>query len=87
VALVLDRDGSAPLADVAVDDASDILLVVGPEGGLTPRETAVLTDAGARPVHLGPTVLRSATAGAVAAAVLLSRSQRWMTRQHEASAG
>lgn len=87
LALLLDRDAPAPLAGVAVDDASDILVVVGPEGGLTPRETALLTESGALPVHLGPTVLRSATAGAVAAAVLLSRSQRWMTRQPQASAG
>lgn len=87
VALLLDRDAPAPLADVDIDAASDVLLVVGPEGGLSPHETAALTEAGARPVHLGPTVLRSATAGAVAAAVLLSRSRRWMTRQPEASAG
>lgn len=87
VALLLDRDASAPLADVAVDHVSDVVLVVGPEGGLTPEEASVLTEAGAQPVHLGPTVLRSATAGAVALAVLLSRSQRWMARQPEASAG
>ena len=87
VALVLDRDAADPLAGVTLDDSSHVLVVVGPEGGLTAQETAVLAGAGARPVHLGPTVLRSATAGAVAAAVLLSRSQRWMTRQPQASAG
>jgi 16S rRNA (uracil1498-N3)-methyltransferase len=64
-----------------------VLLVVGPEGGLAPAEIAALHDAGATAVHLGPTVLRAATAGAVAAAVLLSRTPRWLTRRVGAPAG
>jgi len=55
----------------------DILLIVGPEGGLTPDEVAGFSGAGAQPVRLGPTVLRTSTAGAVAAAALLSRTPRW----------
>lgn len=51
----------------------ELHLVVGPEGGISPAEIARLTDAGAVPARLGPTVLRSSTAGpaAIAGAQLL----------------
>ena len=83
VALLLDVAATEPLAGVQVPSEGTVLLVVGPEGGQTPQESAELVAAGARPVHLGPTVLRSATAGTAAAAVLLSGTRRWLTR-HEA---
>lgn len=54
-----------------------VLLIVGPEGGISPDELAVLTGSGAELIRVGPSVLRTSTAGAVAAAVLLSRSRRW----------
>jgi 16S rRNA (uracil1498-N3)-methyltransferase len=85
-ALLLDVDAEDSLARVEVG-ATSILLVVGPEGGLTEHESAALVAAGALPVHLGPTVLRSATAATVAAAVLLSRTPRWRSRAQEAPAG
>ncbi|REE03163.1 16S rRNA (uracil(1498)-N(3))-methyltransferase [Citricoccus muralis] len=47
-----------------------IVLVVGPEGGISPAETAALSEAGGRPVLLGRHVLRSSTAGPAAVAVL-----------------
>jgi 16S rRNA (uracil1498-N3)-methyltransferase len=54
-----------------------VVLVVGPEGGVSDAELALLTAAGARPAQLGPTVLRTSTAGVVAAGIVLSRSSRW----------
>jgi len=65
------------LADVPLPRTGDILLIVGPEGGVSPAETEVLTGAGAVPARLGPTVLRGSTAGGVAAALVLSRCGRW----------
>jgi 16S rRNA (uracil1498-N3)-methyltransferase len=54
---------------------SDLVLVVGPEGGFTDEEAARFSDAGAKSARLGPTVLRTSTAGVVAATMILSK--RW----------
>jgi 16S rRNA (uracil1498-N3)-methyltransferase len=76
-AVVLDPAADVSLAALPLPTAGDILLVVGPEGGLSPAETEAFAAAGAQAAHLGPTVLRSSTAGTAAAAVLLSRCGRW----------
>ncbi|TAJ49004.1 MAG: 16S rRNA (uracil(1498)-N(3))-methyltransferase [Herbiconiux sp.] len=54
-----------------------IVLVVGPEGGISPRELTLLTGAGATPVRLGDEVLRTSTAGPAALAVLNAALGRW----------
>jgi 16S rRNA (uracil1498-N3)-methyltransferase len=46
-----------------------LLLLVGPEGGFTPEEVALAEGAGARPVSLGPRILRAESAGLVAIAL------------------
>lgn len=79
-ALVLHEEASAPLARAALPDDGTVLLVVGPEGGLTDAEVAALTAAGATAVRLGPTVLRTSTAGAVGGALVLARTRRWAGR-------
>ena len=53
---------------------SPICLFVGPEGGLHPDERALALAAGAIPVSLGGRVLRSETAGLVAATLTLAAS-------------
>jgi 16S rRNA (uracil1498-N3)-methyltransferase len=68
-------DTSVTAHDTPVD--GEIVLVVGPEGGITDDELASFTAAGAHLVRVGPSVLRSSTAGVVAAAVVLSRTPRW----------
>jgi 16S rRNA (uracil1498-N3)-methyltransferase len=78
--VVLDGPEAVPLGDVPVPEAGEVLVVVGPEGGLIEPERSALRTAGAHVASLGPTVLRSATAGTVAAGVLLSRSPRWRVR-------
>ena len=57
--------------------SGDIVLIVGPEGGISPGELTAFTDAGATPARLGESVLRTSTAGAVAAAVLMTATGRW----------
>jgi 16S rRNA (uracil1498-N3)-methyltransferase len=76
-AFVLDPAATLSLAAAPLPATGEIVLVVGPEGGLSPAETGAFAAAGATGVHLGPTVLRSSTAGTAAAAVLLSRCGRW----------
>ena len=77
LAVVLEADAAAPLSTLVLPKAGSIVLVVGPEGGISPAERAALVDAGAVAARLGPTVLRTSTAGAAAAAVLLTRTGRW----------
>ena len=74
--LVLHEDATEPLASVALPASGDVLVVVGPEGGITDREIEALTLAGARPVRLGSTILRASSAGPAALAVLSART-RW----------
>ncbi|MCR6690401.1 16S rRNA (uracil(1498)-N(3))-methyltransferase [Cellulomonas sp.] len=75
--LVLHEEATTPLADAPVPAAGDVLVVVGPEGGIGDDELARLTQAGAHPVRLGPHVLRTSTAGPVALALLATRLSRW----------
>jgi 16S rRNA (uracil1498-N3)-methyltransferase len=75
--LVLEADAAAKLHELPLPETGEILLVVGPEGGISPAERAALRAAGAAEARLGPTVLRTSTAGAAAAAILLSRTARW----------
>lgn len=74
--LVLHEDATLPLPLVQLPTDGDVLVVVGPEGGIDPDELRALTDAGAMMVRLGPEVLRASTAGPAALAVLCART-RW----------
>ncbi|MGW7786488.1 16S rRNA (uracil(1498)-N(3))-methyltransferase [Streptomyces tricolor] len=76
-AAVLHESGDARLATADLPAEGEIVLVVGPEGGVSPEELALFAEAGARPYVLGPTVLRTSTAGTAAAALLLGRTGRW----------
>ena len=71
--VVLHEEATVPLASLDVPDDGDVVIVIGPEGGIAPSELAAFD---VEPVRLGDTVLRTSTAGVAAAAALLSRS-RW----------
>lgn len=77
--LVLEPTASTPLSSMGWDagDARDLVLVVGPEGGIAPDELDALGAAGAEIVRLGDTVLRTSTAGPAALALLNARLGRW----------
>ncbi|MFJ8827124.1 16S rRNA (uracil(1498)-N(3))-methyltransferase [Streptomyces sp. NPDC102467] len=78
VVLHEDRDAhSAALASANLPESGEIVLVVGPEGGVSPEELQVFNDAGARTFRLGRSVLRTSTAGTAAVALLLARTGRW----------
>lgn len=77
------QNSSVPLgaagesAGAAPGAGAGIVLVVGPEGGISPEELVAFAEAGAVPYRMGPTVLRTSTAGTAAAALLLAQSGRW----------
>ncbi|MDP9822419.1 16S rRNA (uracil(1498)-N(3))-methyltransferase [Nocardioides massiliensis] len=78
LALVLhEAEGGVAIDALDLSDVRDVLVVVGPEGGLSDAELDRLTAAGARTVRLGAEVLRTSTAGVAAVAALLSRTPRW----------
>ncbi|BCO35417.1 ribosomal RNA small subunit methyltransferase E [Mycobacterium heckeshornense] len=77
VVLALHEAATDRLADLALAQANSLMLVVGPEGGIAPDEIAALTDAGAVAVRLGPTVLRTSSAAAVALGALGVLTPRW----------
>ena len=75
--LVLHEGAETPLSSVALPGHGEILVVVGPEGGIADAEVDALTAAGAVPVRLGANVLRTSTAGVAALSVLATRLGRW----------
>ncbi|WP_405057343.1 16S rRNA (uracil(1498)-N(3))-methyltransferase [Kribbella sp. NBC_01505] len=71
--VVLHEEATVPLAGLDVPADGDVVIVIGPEGGIAPAELAAFA---VEPVRLGDTVLRTSTAGVAAASALLARS-RW----------
>ncbi|MFI6812276.1 16S rRNA (uracil(1498)-N(3))-methyltransferase [Nonomuraea sp. NPDC050328] len=73
--VVLHEAAEVRLSRIDLPAEGDIVLVVGPEGGIADEELDRF--AAAVPALLGPTVLRTSTAGVAAASVLLARTGRW----------
>ncbi|MBY8875168.1 16S rRNA (uracil(1498)-N(3))-methyltransferase [Micromonospora sp. PLK6-60] len=76
-AFVLHEEAEERLSTAELPETGEIVLVVGPEGGIAPAELSAFREAGAHPVRLGPTVLRTSTAGVAALSVLAARLGRW----------
>ncbi|MEV0791820.1 16S rRNA (uracil(1498)-N(3))-methyltransferase [Kribbella sp. NPDC050459] len=72
--VVLHEEATVPLASLEPAATGDVVMVIGPEGGIAPAELKAFD---VEPVRLGDTVLRTSTAGVAAAAALLARS-RWL---------
>jgi 16S rRNA (uracil1498-N3)-methyltransferase len=77
LALVLHEQARRPLTELTIPREGTVVVVVGPEGGLTDGEVVAFRAAGASAVRLGPEVLRTSTAGAAAFAALATRT-RWV---------
>ncbi|GLZ79362.1 hypothetical protein Afil01_41690 [Actinorhabdospora filicis] len=75
--LVLHEEATESLSSVKLPESGGLLLVVGPEGGVTPEELDAFVAAGATPVRLGREVLRTSTAGVAAISALSVRLGRW----------
>ncbi|QCB51639.1 16S rRNA (uracil(1498)-N(3))-methyltransferase [Rhodococcus sp. PAMC28707] len=77
IVAVLHESATDRFSELPLRSVSEVLLVVGPEGGLDDSEVGKLTAAGARTVVLGPTVLRTSTAAAVALGAIGVSTDRW----------
>ncbi|MBR8742441.1 16S rRNA (uracil(1498)-N(3))-methyltransferase [Nocardiopsis sp. MG754419] len=78
LALVLHEGAARPLSRTPLpESATRIVLVVGPEGGVSDAELTAFDEAGAVRVLLGTSVLRTSTAGVAALSVLQARTGRW----------
>jgi 16S rRNA (uracil1498-N3)-methyltransferase len=75
--LVLHESATQPITEVPLAEVDSLLLVIGPEGGIADDEISALSRAGATVVRLGPTVLRTSTAAAVALGALGVLTRRW----------
>ncbi len=82
--LVLHESAAEVLSEKHVAQADSILIVVGPEGGITDGELDALTSAGAVPVRLGQAILRTSTAAAVALGALGVLTPRWRSDEQSA---
>jgi 16S rRNA (uracil1498-N3)-methyltransferase len=80
VVLVLHESADVPITEETVAQANSVILLVGPEGGISDPEITALMNAGAVTVRLGPTVLRTSTAAAVALGALGVLTPRWSVR-------
>jgi 16S rRNA (uracil1498-N3)-methyltransferase len=74
-ALLLHEEAEEPLAEVDLPPAGTVLIMIGPEGGISAEELSELTRAGAQPVSISDGVLRTSTAGVVALAGLKLRRE------------
>ena len=77
LAVVLHESADQSLANITVPKSGQIVLVIGPEGGISQDELLMFGNAGAKIAQMGPSVMRTSTAGAVATAVISSGTSRW----------
>ena len=74
---VLHETAEVSLAAATIPQKGNIAVVTGPEGGISPTEIDVFTQAGFKIVRMGETVMRTSTAGAIAMAVIAAKTARW----------
>ena len=68
--VILHEDATTWLRETPLPSTGEILLIVGPEGGISPEELELFTSAGGRATRISDGVLRTSTAGAAALAQL-----------------
>ncbi|MGW9555383.1 16S rRNA (uracil(1498)-N(3))-methyltransferase [Nocardiopsis sp. NPDC055551] len=78
LSVVLHEDATERLSRLPLPDSvTEVVLVVGPEGGVSEAELAAFDEAGAVRALLGDSVLRTSTAGVAALSLLQARTGRW----------
>jgi 16S rRNA (uracil1498-N3)-methyltransferase len=77
LAIVFHESARQKISDIAVPGAKNVLIIIGPEGGLTDAEVDQFAAAGAKVAHLGRPVLRSAHAGLAALSAVSTSLKVW----------
>jgi 16S rRNA (uracil1498-N3)-methyltransferase len=77
LALVLHESATSSLSAAVTNGAKKIVIIIGPEGGLTDEEVDAFAAAGAKVVLLGRPILRSAHAGIAALAAVNTALSVW----------
>ncbi|ALC06450.1 16S ribosomal RNA methyltransferase RsmE [Corynebacterium deserti GIMN1.010] len=75
LAIILHEEATAAIRELTFE--GNVVVIIGPEGGVAPAEIDRFAEAGAHTVKLGPEVLRTASAGMVALAAIGVLSARW----------
>ena len=75
--IVLDPDSTVLFTDLVEHITEDVLLIIGPEGGIDENEMQLFSEYGALTATLGETILRTSTAGGISVAILHSKT-RWI---------
>jgi 16S rRNA (uracil1498-N3)-methyltransferase len=75
--LALHESATEPVSKLSFAEIDSLMLIVGPEGGIADDEIAALSAEGAKVVRLGPAVVRTSTAAAVALGALGALTARW----------
>jgi 16S rRNA (uracil1498-N3)-methyltransferase len=77
LAIVFHESATQKISDIALPGAKNVLIIIGPEGGLTDGEVDQFAASGAKVAHLGRPVLRSAHAGLAALSSVSTSLKVW----------
>jgi 16S rRNA (uracil1498-N3)-methyltransferase len=77
LAIVLHESAVEKLSAAVTPGAKKVLLIIGPEGGLSDEELTLFANAGAKIAHMGRPVFRSAHAGMAALSALNAALKIW----------
>jgi 16S rRNA (uracil1498-N3)-methyltransferase len=77
LAIVFHESATNKLTDFVKVDAKKVLIIIGPEGGLTDEELAIFTAAGAKVALMGRPIFRSAHAAMAALSGLNAALKIW----------
>lgn len=77
LALVFHESATATISRAIAPGAKNVLIIIGPEGGLTDEEVETFAAAGAKVVLMGRPILRSAHAGLAAMAAVNTALSVW----------